>query len=34
MLINPFWAGVATTLFVELATMFIASLVIIWRANR
>jgi hypothetical protein len=34
MYVNPFWAGVATTIFAELATMFIASLVIIWRAKR
>lgn len=34
MYINPFWGGVLTTIFVELATMFIASIVIIWRANR
>ena len=34
MYINPFWGGVLTTVFVELATMFIASVVIIWRANR
>ena len=34
MLINPFWAGVLATIFAELLTMFIASLVIIWRANR
>ena len=34
MYVNPFWAGVAATIFAELATMFIASLVIIWRAKR
>lgn len=34
MYINPFWGGVLTTIFAELATMFIASLVIIWRANK
>lgn len=33
MYINPFWAGVLTTVFVELATLFIASIVIIWREN-
>lgn len=31
MCIDPFWGGVLTTIFVELATMFIASLIIIWR---
>lgn len=34
MLINPFWAGVLATIFAELATMFIASLIIIWRAKK
>lgn len=34
MYVNPFWAGVATTISVELATMFIASVVIIWRAKK
>jgi hypothetical protein len=34
MYVNPFWAGVATTIFAELAAMFIASVVIIWRANK
>ena len=34
MFINPFWGGVLATIFVELATMFIAALVIIWRRNR
>ena len=34
MYINPFWGGVLATIFAELATMFVASLVIIWRANR
>lgn len=34
MYINPFWGGVLTTIFVELATMFVASAVIIWRANK
>ena len=33
MYINPFWAGVLTTVFAELATMFIASVVIIWRES-
>jgi hypothetical protein len=34
MYINPFWGGVLATIFAELATLFIASLVIIWRNNR
>jgi hypothetical protein len=34
MYVNPFWAGVVATIFAELATMFIASIVIIWRAKR
>lgn len=34
MYIDPFWAGVLATIFAELATLFIASLVIIWRAKR
>lgn len=34
MYIDPFWGGVLATIFAELATMFIASLVIIWRTNR
>jgi hypothetical protein len=34
MYINPFWGGVLATIFAELAIMFIASIVIIWRANR
>jgi hypothetical protein len=34
MYVNPFWAGVVTTIFAELATMFIASVVIIWRAKK
>ena len=34
MFINSFWAGVLATIFAELATLFIASLIIIWRANR
>lgn len=34
MLINPFWGGVLTTIFVELATMFIASLIIIIRRTK
>lgn len=31
MYVNPFWAGVLATIFAELATLFIASVVIIWR---
>lgn len=34
MYINPFWAGVVATILAELATMFITSVVIIWRAKR
>ncbi len=35
MYVNPFWAGVATTIAVELALMFISSVVIIIRrANK
>lgn len=33
MTINPFLAGVLATIFAELATMFIASLIIIIRRN-
>ena len=35
MYINPFLAGVLATIFAEISTMFIASLIIIYRrANR
>jgi hypothetical protein len=34
MYVNPFWAGVVATIFAELATLFIASVVIIWRENK
>lgn len=34
MFINPFLAGVLTTIFAELATMFVASLIIIWRTRK
>lgn len=34
MYINPFWAGVLATIFAELATMFIASLVIIFKRGK
>jgi hypothetical protein len=34
MIINPFLAGVLTTIFVELATMFIASLIIIIKRGK
>lgn len=33
MFINPFWAGVLATIFAELATMFIASVIIIIRRD-
>ena len=31
MYLNPFWAGVLATIFAELSTMFIASVIIIFR---
>ena len=34
MIINPFLAGVLATIFTELATMFIASLIIIFKRGR
>lgn len=34
MTINPFLAGVLATIFAELATMFIASLIIIFKRGR
>ena len=34
MYINPFWAGVAATLFAELTLMFISSLIIIIRRGK
>ena len=34
MYINPFWGGVLTTIFAELATMFVASLIIIIRRGK
>ncbi len=34
MYVNPFWAGVATTIFAELALMFVSSVIIIIRRNR
>ena len=34
MYVNPFWGGVLTTVFAELATLFIASIVIIWRNSK
>ena len=34
MYVNPFWAGVATTIFAELALMFVSSIIIIWRNKR
>lgn len=34
MVINPFWAGVAATIFAELALMFISSVAIIVRRSK
>ena len=34
MYVNPFWAGVATTISVELALMFVSSIIIIWKSKR
>lgn len=34
MYVNPFWAGVATTISVELAIMFIASVAIIVKGGK
>lgn len=34
MYINPFWGGILTAIFVELATLFVMSIIIIWRNNR
>lgn len=31
MIVNPFWAGVITTLFAELALLFASSIIIIIR---
>ena len=34
MYIDPFWAGVLATIFAELATMFIASVIIIFQRGK
>ncbi len=34
MYVNPFWAGVAATIFAELALMFVSSVIIIWKSKR
>jgi hypothetical protein len=34
MYVNPFWAGVATTIFAELALMFVSSIIIIAKRGR
>ena len=34
MYVNPFWAGVATTIFVELALMFVSSVIIIFKKGK
>ena len=34
MYVNPFWYGVVATLFAEMAAMFIASVIIIWRTKK
>lgn len=34
MYVNPFWAGVVTTIFAELAIMFIASITIIVKGEK
>lgn len=34
MYVNPFWAGVATTISVELALMFVSSIIIIVKGGR
>lgn len=34
MYVNPFWAGVAVTIFAELAIMFIASIAIIVKGGK
>lgn len=33
MYINPFWAGVLVTVFAELATLFVAAVVSMWRGK-
>jgi hypothetical protein len=34
MYVNPFWAGVATTISVELALMFVSSVIIIFKKGK
>ena len=34
MYVNQFWCGVLTTVFAELAALFIASIIIIWRSMK
>jgi hypothetical protein len=34
MYVNPFWAGVATTIFAELTLMFVSSIIIIIKRGK
>ena len=34
MYIDPFWAGVLATIFAELAAMFVASMIIIFKRGK
>jgi hypothetical protein len=34
MYVNPFWAGVLATLFAELALMFTASIIIVFKKGK
>ena len=34
MTVNPFWMGVATTIFAELALMFVSSVIIIIKRSK
>jgi hypothetical protein len=34
MYVNPFWAGVVTTIFAELALMFVSSVIIIFKKGK
>ena len=34
MYVNPFWAGVATTISVELALMFVSSVIIVFKKGK
>ena len=34
MYISPFWGGVLSTIFVELATLFIYAVIITWREDK